>query len=118
MARAWQRAGARATTIHTASLKRRFRLLVGLDEPGAQGEHRDLSAPLEERHLTQPELAGEVLELRGDGLLVRAEALRDLVVGRRCQPVAVAQQRPAQLLEDLLLLVGEAGRRTQLARHE
>ena len=37
MARAWQRAGARATTIHTASLKRRFRLLVGLDEPGAQG---------------------------------------------------------------------------------
>src|SRR5215217_7409126 len=103
MTREWQRARARATTIRTASLKRRFRLLGRLDQPGAQGEHRDLRTPLEERHLAQAELAREVLELGGDRLLVRAHPLGDLVVRRRGQPLAVAQQGPAQLLEDLLL---------------
>ena len=95
--RQWQRAGARATTIATARVKRR--LLGRLDEPGAQREDRDLRAPLEERHLAQPERAREMLELGRDGLLVGAELLRDLVVGGRRQPVAVAEQRPAQLGE-------------------
>ena len=65
-----------------------------------------------------PKGAREVLELRGDRLLVGAERLRDLVVGRGGEPVAVAQQGPAQLAGGLLLLLGEARRRAQLAGHQ
>src|SRR4051812_19712026 len=87
--------------------RRPVRLLVGLHEARAQREHRDLRATLEERHLAEPELAREVLELRGDRLLVGAQPLGDLVVGQRAQPVAVAEQRRTQLAQDLLLLLGE-----------
>src|SRR4051794_10589216 len=79
-------------------------LLVGRHEARAEREHRDLRAALEERHLAEAELPREVLELGRDRLLVGPQPLGDLVVGQRAQPVAVAEQRRAQLAQDLLLL--------------
>ena len=47
----------------------RSAVLVGLDQPGAQREQRDLRAPVGRRHVLQPERAAEVVELGRDDVL-------------------------------------------------
>ena len=53
-----------------------------------------------------------------DGLERDPGRLRDLLVARRVDALAVDEQRPAQRAQDALLLLGEARRGAQLAGHE